>query len=79
MLRLILLAVFLGSVYGFGPGTRQVVSASRADLSMKIFDWKAREEFVDFTIPDGKWFHSRMKEGVTVDCAMMITLQHIEM
>lgn len=55
MLRLLLLVVALASVAGFGvPGAR-VASRASADLSMKIFDWKARDAFVDFTIPDGEY------------------------
>jgi large subunit ribosomal protein L15 len=49
---LIVALCLLASVSSFHIGSSRMVISKSSDLNMKIFDWKAREEFTDFTIPD---------------------------
>ena len=61
MKSVILLAVIglfgQSSVEAFGAASTsnvRVISRSSADLEMKIFDWKQRQAFENYQVPDGK-------------------------
>ena len=60
MLKLLVLVALLGvlvSVQSWGGITSRSASLHRkGDVSMKIFDWKAREAFLDYEIPAGMSF-----------------------
>lgn len=48
-----LLSVLLVSVEAWGAPSLRAATRRQGEVSMKIFDWKARDAFVDYEIPAG--------------------------
>jgi len=51
-LQIIFALIFAGCIDAFQSTGSSVKAVTKGDISMKIFDWKAREAFKTFEIPD---------------------------